>query len=286
MLPIHARLALIALLLYTVAPLTAAPQTKDSHGDPLPVGALARLGTTRLRHADGICQVACSSDGKWLVSLSRDRTCRLWEAGTGRLHHHFTEKDLDFYSVAFSPDNATVAIAAGDPFHGGNTGIRLLDVRTGKVLSRFEGHHQPAYNVSFSPDGKTLLSVSCDQVIRWNTATGNKLSEWKLPTTAALSVSPDRTALAWVDGETEDKTIHLADAATGKEFKKLKNQHNEPSSRSRFHRTARRSLRAIPSSRSTSGTSRPAKSSANSSTKKAAWRSSFRRTATRWSAVA
>jgi WD40 repeat protein len=224
MLCVRSRLALLALLALA-APASAALPPHDVHGDLLPDGATTRLGTMRLRHGDGVCHVLYSADRKWLVSLSRDRTCRVWEADTGRLRHLFAERDVDYYAVAFTPDGTTLAAAGGDPFHGGNNGVRLFDLATGQETGRLAGHHQPAYALGFTPDGKTLLSVSCDQVIRWDVATGNKLTEWKLHTTAALSLSPNRTTVAWVDGETEDRSVHLSDAATGKETARLTKGH-------------------------------------------------------------
>src|SRR5260370_1058528 len=68
----------------------AAPPTLtgiDQHGDPLPRGAIARLGTERLRlgmrSMDGMAQVIFSPDGRTL--LSRGKTgFRLWDATSGR----------------------------------------------------------------------------------------------------------------------------------------------------------------------------------------------------------
>jgi WD40 repeat protein len=218
--PTHCCLAVFTSLLL-IAPLGATPP-QDCHGDPLPNGALARMGTTRLRHADGIGHVLYSPDGKFLVSLSRDRTCRVWDADSGRLVHLFQEKDVDYYAVAFSPDSTTLIAAGGDPFHGGNGGLRVFDLKTGLEIQRLEGHEQPAHSITITPDGRTILSVSCDQVIRWDAGTGAKLTQWRLRSTASLAVAPDRLTMAWVDGESEDKTVHISDTSTGKELTRLK----------------------------------------------------------------
>src|SRR5262249_34589978 len=50
----------------------------DRYGDPLPEGAVARMGTVRFRHA-GLRSVAFSSDGKRLVTAGVDRNIALWE---------------------------------------------------------------------------------------------------------------------------------------------------------------------------------------------------------------
>src|SRR5579859_7077552 len=53
-------------------------------GEPLPPGAVARLGTTRLRHP-GLCAVAFAPDGKTLATAGTDRRLRVWDGTTGHL---------------------------------------------------------------------------------------------------------------------------------------------------------------------------------------------------------
>src|SRR5436190_524829 len=76
-------------------PATAAESRVDALGDSLPEGAIARLGTTRMRHFSspdhycwGLGCMAWSPDGKMIATTSyADRIgieARLWEASTGK----------------------------------------------------------------------------------------------------------------------------------------------------------------------------------------------------------
>src|SRR5262249_25587331 len=51
----------------------------DQQGDPLPAGALARLGTVRLRHGHTVNDVYFMPDGKSLLTVAEDGTVRLWD---------------------------------------------------------------------------------------------------------------------------------------------------------------------------------------------------------------
>src|SRR5260370_24712581 len=54
---------------------------KDHHSDDaLPAGALARLGSERLRHGRQVVSLAFSRDGTNLVSAALDGPPRLWDA--------------------------------------------------------------------------------------------------------------------------------------------------------------------------------------------------------------
>jgi WD40 repeat protein len=64
------------------------------------------------------------------------------------------------YSVAFSPDNRTIA--------SGNfaSAIKLWDAASGRQLRTLQGHTGNVESVAFSPDGRTIASGSNDLTIK------------------------------------------------------------------------------------------------------------------------
>src|SRR5437763_1227334 len=80
------------------------PARRDPHGDPLPEGAIARIGTVRLRHAGPVTALAYSHDGKVLASGSEDGTIRLWDAANGKELQCVATQQGKVAQVHFSAD--------------------------------------------------------------------------------------------------------------------------------------------------------------------------------------
>jgi WD40 repeat protein len=191
-LPPRFLLPAIALGLLALTPAFGAPLPTDCHGDPLPAGALARLGTVRFRHTHPVFALAHSPDGKMLAAAD----------GWGTASHR------------------------GLRWHGPAEGIiRLWDPATGKELRRLVGHKGIIRRLAFSSDGKVLMSVCDDEAHMWNCtvklwdpATGR---ERDLPGLKGIvrgaALSADGTMLAVGSKD----LVRLLDVASGKEVRRF-----------------------------------------------------------------
>jgi WD40 repeat protein len=162
---------------------------KDSSGDPLPQGAIARVGTLRFRHPHGLFALAVSPDGKTLAAGPYNAApVRLWDFASGKELARLPARVWTRSPITFSPDSKSLATVEGDT-------IRVWEVSSGKEIGSIKlGRGPNDWTAVFSPDGKTLLSAGGDEHIwMWDVATGEprgKLSEHKARV-EALAFSAD-----------------------------------------------------------------------------------------------
>lgn len=200
-----------------------APRT-DDFGDPLPPGALARLGTARLRHSEAIVSFALSADGTVLASgaFDTERGVRVWDARTGKELYRIEERGG---LVAISPDSKTLVT--------GGEGATLFcwDLHTGKetrqisVASARGKRIQGLRQVSFSPTSKYLAVSSwyadpgSTTIHLLDSASGKQIVEFSAPDdgghgSSQFVFSPDSRSLAMIEGK--ENTVYLWEVATGR----------------------------------------------------------------------
>jgi WD40 repeat protein len=130
-------------------PLQPMPRT-DLYGDPLPDGAIARLGTVRLRHA-GLSDFVFQAGGKTILTSGSDRVLRFWDIGTGQ-----QTREVKLQGTA-GPGRVLTLSPDGKTLVAHDQGMLVFwDVESGKEIKSLPGPKGNQNYLYFSPDGKTL----------------------------------------------------------------------------------------------------------------------------------
>lgn len=172
-------------------PQPAVPQAeRKPAAKPLPEGAIARIGSPRLRHAGEVAAMAFSTDGRWLASASpddNDRSVRVWDLADGaeKLRVPIEVNSNETYVMHR-------AVAVG--FSKDGQHLRVIDFRSYRVIDRATGRQvlQHRFHEKAPPQGQGWMDPS--HVI-------------------GAALSPDRSTYSIVRRNGE---LILGDAATGK----------------------------------------------------------------------
>jgi WD40 repeat protein len=201
----------------------------DSNGDPLPEGAIARLGTLRFQPPgqamtglgtlrfrfwrDRERAIALAPDGKTVATVTRDdKSIRIHflDTATGKALRHLDLTNLHPERMQFTPDGKSLLLSDW-------SGIHVVETATGTVIRSIEIENARESGFGVSADGKWLavqpLKYVYDAPVRiWEIKTGKEVAS--LPGRGAsckgLAFSPDgKRLLLWsiVPTEASSKSI-------------------------------------------------------------------------------
>jgi len=208
---------------------TGRPGT-DFYGDPLPAGALARLGTTRFRRAgDWGKGLALTPDGAMLIAASDSHALICWDTATGRLIREIEVEPMNIRGFTLAPDGGQIAVA-GFWYSEDRTKVerqvRILDPATGQTLRTLNRTDRDVddHAMAFTPDGKLLISLGTGGILRIEElASGLEILQEKFASdnSPSLALSPDGSTIAVATGANTGK-FYLWKWQSGEQPRELK----------------------------------------------------------------
>ena len=176
-------------------------------------------------HTATVMAVAWSPDGRWILTVSKDRSARIWDARTGALQQSLLGHKGLVLAVAYSPKGKLVATGGADDT------IQLWDARSGQCLRTLTNHQADVLSLAFSPDGNLLASGGADRKARlWDVQSGRQLHELSAAVNSVTSIafSPNGTRLATANSGTSlyanqdrEARIRLYDVSLGLEVLRI-----------------------------------------------------------------
>ena len=195
----------------------------DLYGDPLPPGAVARLGTLRDNIGDTSGDIVVSPDGKTITATTRGWwriPLRLWDVATGRVVRHLNELEpparyAGVRRVAFSHDGKL--LATGDSAGA----VRIGAADTGRKVRELTGP-EAVSSLAFLPDNKCIaVAYAGGAIWLYRLPAGERVRSLALAPyydTSFNIFSPDGKM---VSVQRLDGSLSVRDVLTGREVRRL-----------------------------------------------------------------
>lgn len=122
-------------------------------------------------HSGKVHNLIFTPDGNRLISISEDKTIKIWNAQTGELARKFESQVGDgyegmFYASSISPDGKLLAVAGYQVSSEKENYIIVIDLEKNAQVATAIGHSDVINSLSFNGNGQYLASGSADGMIR------------------------------------------------------------------------------------------------------------------------
>ncbi|MGH7171593.1 MAG: sigma-70 family RNA polymerase sigma factor, partial [Gemmataceae bacterium] len=190
----------------------------DRYVDPLPPGAVARLGTLRFRVPSQIKTLAFAPDGNTLA-VSSHAGLFLMDGASGKRRKWIKPPYTWFWQVAFSPDGKQL-LAAFQIRNPGprKEGLQIWDVAGGRKTTEVE--LQGILRLGWTTKGKPLVACQGKDAINLHEIATGRKQHFSAKDLSTRSFSSSHCAVGkkvLVAAGHESGVIHVWDMASGKE---------------------------------------------------------------------
>jgi len=122
-------------------------------------------------HAGKVHNLVFTPDGNRLISISEDKTIRVWNSQTGEQVKKFESQIGDgyegmLYASALSPDGKLLAVGGYQVSTEKENYVIVIDIEKGVQVATAIGHTDVITSLSFSGSGQFLASGSADGTVR------------------------------------------------------------------------------------------------------------------------
>jgi WD40 repeat protein len=124
--------------------------------------------------------VVISPDGRRALSVSQDRTVRLWDVETGKELGCFDQHTEEIFTVALSPDGRRAVSSSADKT------MRLWEVDKGKVLHQLPGAKAKASKADEAAQVRAVIDKAVLNGNRGWASMNGQIQDMDRQTTAVL----------------------------------------------------------------------------------------------------